>query len=95
MSEPNIKLKEKKDKKIEQVDNEAEKNAQNYWDYVKTTRMLPVADIAAYVIDDGLVVVPVDNLGRPTLDSTLFFTTRALEKLAEAMNNIITEKDEE
>jgi len=96
MSEPKIDQKEEKlDNKIEKPQDEKNQAAaQDYWNYVQNTKMLSVADLAAYVIDEGLVVVPVDNIGRPVLDSTLFFTAKALLKLAEAMDNIIKKEEE-
>ncbi len=85
--QPKIKI-EEKDKSKKEIE-ESEKNAKNYWEYIQNTKMLTVADTATYILDDGIIIVPVDNIGRPILDSTLFFTKNALIKLTEAIDKII------
>jgi hypothetical protein len=65
-----------------------------YWSYVQSTRMLEVPKIAVFSGEGGLILVPLDRIGRVLLDSTLFLPIETLDKLAEAMSNFAGESKE-
>jgi hypothetical protein len=65
-----------------------------YWSYVQNARMLEVPKVAIFSGEGGLVVVPLDRLGRVLLDSSLFLPVETLDKLAESMAKLVDEEKE-
>ena len=59
-----------------------------YLALLNNLKFLHVGDFAAYKVKDGLAVIPVDDLGRPLLDSTLYFSGELLNKLQELIEKI-------
>ena len=50
--------------------------------------MLEVAKIAVFNGEGGLIIVPLDRLGRVLLDSTLFLPIETLDVLATSMSKL-------
>ena len=67
-----------------------EKDAEQYYLtlLLNNLKFLHVGDFAAYKVKDGLAVIPVDDLGRPLLDSSLYFSGKLLDKLQEVMDKL-------
>jgi hypothetical protein len=59
-----------------------------YQALLNSLKSLHVSDFAAYKVKDGLTIIPVDDLGRPLLDSTLYFSGELLDKLQELIEKI-------
>ncbi len=55
-------------------------------------KLLHVGDFAAFKVKDGLAIIPVDDLGRPLLDSSLYFSGELLGKLQELIDKLGEEK---
>jgi hypothetical protein len=91
--EPKIEKNEKKNDK-ENIKEPIEQppavtpEAAKYWDYVQRTRLLEVAKIAVFNGEGGLIIVPLDRLGRVLLDSTLFLPIETLDVLATSMSKL-------
>jgi len=51
-------------------------------------KLLRVSSFAAFKIKDGLAIIPVDDLGRPLLDSNLYFSGELLDKLYELIDKL-------
>lgn len=101
MVEPKIEKTEKVEdsKKEEQPVSGKESTApapqtNQYWAYVQSSRMLEVPKMAIFSGEGGLIVVPLDRLGRVLLDSTLFLPVETLDTLAEAMSKLADEDKE-
>ena len=100
MVEPKIEQQKKAEKPTENQPTKPElpskptPQANQYWTYVQTTRMLEVPKIAVFSGEGGLILVPLDRLGRVLLDSTLFLPIETLDKLAEAMSKLADESKE-
>jgi hypothetical protein len=93
MVEPKIEKTDKSEKQADKQQTKAEEQAQapqanQYWTYVQSARMLEVPKVAVFSGEGGLIVVPLDRLGRVLLDSTLFLPIETLDKLAEAMSKL-------
>jgi len=52
-----------------------------YQTLLNSLKFLHVGDFAAFKVKDGLAIIPVDDLGRPLLDSSLYFSGELLDKL--------------
>jgi len=65
--------------------NDAEKF---YQTLLNSLKFLHVGDFAAFKVKDGLAIIPVDDLGRPLLDSTLYFSGELLDKLQELIDKL-------
>jgi hypothetical protein len=100
MVEPKIE-KPKEIEKIEKAPKEEKSpvpnqdSANRYWNYAQTTRMIEVPKVAIFSGEGGLIIVPLDRLGRVLLDSTLFLPIETLDKLAEAMSKLADETNKE
>ncbi|MGC9132259.1 MAG: hypothetical protein ACP5HJ_01245 [Candidatus Micrarchaeia archaeon] len=68
---------------------------QIYWTWVIRNKMLHVTDIATFKIADGVVLVAVDALGRPIIDSSLYLDGHVLDQLAETLRKFAQEENEE
>lgn len=92
------KMEEKKVEEVKKAEGEAQavtpQQAQ-FWSFVQNTRLLHVSDLAAFKVGNGLAVVPVDNLSRPLLDSTLYLSPHVLAKLTDAMEKLVEETEEQ
>ena len=55
-------------------------------------KLLHVSNFAAFKVKDGLAIIPVDDLGRPLLDSSLYFSGELLDKLQELIDKLGEEK---
>lgn len=88
--------KPKETEKVEKPAKEAQSpdTANRYWNYAQTTRMLEVPKVAIFSGEGGLILVPLDRLGRVLLDSTLFLPIETLDKLAEAMSKLADDTKE-
>jgi len=65
--------------------NDAEKF---YQALLNSLKFLHVGDFAAFKVKDGLAIIPVDDLGRPLLDSSLYFSGELLDKLQELIDKL-------
>jgi len=65
--------------------NDAEKF---YQTLLNSLKFLHVGDFAAFKVKDGLAIIPVDDLGRPLLDSSLYFSGELLDKLQELIDKL-------
>lgn len=98
MVEPKIEKDEKKEEKVEVEKKASEKPASNpesapYWNYVQGTKMLEVPKVAIFSGEGGLIVLPLDRLGRALLDSSLFFPIETLEILASSMEKLADQEE--
>jgi len=59
-----------------------------YQALLNSLKFLHVGDFAAFKVRDGLAIIPVDGLGRPLLDSTLYFSGELLDKLQELIEKL-------
>ena len=59
-----------------------------YQTLLNSLKFLHVGDFAAFKVKDGLAIIPVDDLGRPLLDSTLYFSGELLDKLQELIDKL-------
>jgi len=59
-----------------------------YQALLNSLKFLHVGDFAAFKVKDGLAVIPVDDLGRPLLDSSLYFSGELLDKLQELIDKL-------
>lgn len=85
MVEPKMQEKPATAVKNEKEAETAKPTDNRYWNYVQTTRMIEAPKVAVFSGDGGLILVPLDRIGRPVLDSSLFLPVETLEILAEAM----------
>jgi len=71
---------------------QAQSQAQNaealYQTLLNSLKFLHVGDFAAFKVKDGLAIIPVDDLGRPLLDSSLYFSGELLDKLQELIDKL-------
>jgi len=71
---------------------QAQSQAQNaealYQTLLNGMKLLHVGDFAAFKVKDGLAIIPVDDLGRPLLDSSLYFSGELLDKLQEVIDKL-------
>jgi len=63
-----------------------------YQALLNSLKFLHVGDFAAFKVKDGLAIIPVDDLGRPLLDSSLYFSGELLDKLQELIDKLGEEK---
>jgi len=63
-----------------------------YQTLLNSLKFLHVGDFAAFKVKDGLAIIPVDDLGRPLLDSSLYFSGELLDKLQELIEKMGDEK---
>jgi len=63
-----------------------------YQALLNSLKFLHVGDFAAFKVKNGLAIIPVDDLGRPLLDSTLYFSGELLDKLRELIEKMGDEK---
>lgn len=94
MVEPKIEKTEKKEEKGSAKETAEQPpavtpEAARYWDYVQRTRLLEVSKVAVFTGEGGLVIVPLDRLGRVLLDSALFLPLETLDVLADSMNKLV------
>ena len=59
-----------------------------YQTLLNSLKFLHVGDFAAFKVKDGLAIIPVDDLGRPLLDSSLYFSGELLDKLQELIDKL-------
>jgi len=71
-----------------QAQSQASDAEKYYLALLNNLKFLHVGDFAAYKVKDGLAVIPVDDLGRPLLDSSLYFSGKLLDKLQEVMDKL-------
>jgi hypothetical protein len=63
-----------------------------YQALLNSLKFLHVGDFAAFKVKDGLAIIPVDDLGRPLLDSSLYFSGELIDKLQELIDKLGEEK---
>ena len=100
MVEPKIDKQEKAKEQEKEAPKEpteavANPEAKKYWSYVQQTRMLEVPKVAVFTGEGGLIIVPLDRLGRVLLDSTLFLPIETLDVIASSMAKLADEGEEE
>jgi len=71
-----------------QAQSQASDAEKYYLALLNNLKFLHVGDFAAYKVKDGLAVIPVDDLGRPLLDSSLYFSGELLDKLQETIDKL-------
>ena len=59
-----------------------------YQALLNSLKSLHVGGLAAFKVKDGLAIIPVDDLGRPLLDSSLYFSGEPLDTLREVINKL-------
>ncbi len=60
---------------------------QAFWNWVQRNKALDVSEMAIFPIKEGLVLVPLDPINRPILDSSLYlrYNSAAMKRLIESL----------
>ena len=82
-SQPNLEQKTPESVATPQAQTQATDAEKFYQALLNSLKFLHVGDFAAFKVKDGLAIIPVDDLGRPLLDSSLYFSSELLDKLQE------------